>query len=246
MERGVAARETGERAPPVSGLRRDAGCAARVAGSGDPWRVDATGIEKLVRHRRITAAIVSGRRRRDLIGHVRLARVQCWGLYGWERGRARALPRDVTRELADARACLTAGVRQMPGVILEDKGLSLAVHTRGASLDVEQQAWALLKRVLGRHEASHLHVLRGRSVREVLPREIGGKGVAMRAAIKRLRAPFLPIYVGDDATDEAAVAVLGRGITVRVGSWPRTHARYWLADPDEVRRFLERLEGELS
>jgi trehalose 6-phosphate phosphatase len=57
---------------------------------------------------------------------------------------------------------------------------------------------------------------------------------------------LLPIYVGDDASDEAAFAALPSGITVHVGSARHTAARYSLRDPGEVRSFLQRLEGELS
>jgi trehalose 6-phosphate phosphatase len=90
-------------------------------------------------------------------------------------------------------------------------------------------------------------VLPASQVWEVLPRQIPGKGVAIRQAVQRWRSPFLPIYVGDDTTDEPAFELLGHGITVRVGDSNRpTRARYWLANPSEVRGFIERLEGELS
>ena len=62
----------------------------------------------------------------------------------------------------------------------------------------------------------------------------------------RARSPFIAIYVGDDATDEPAFAVLNRGITVRVGPARHTKARYRLSNPREVRRFIERLDDVLS
>src|SRR5215831_8073581 len=107
-----------------------------------------------------------------------------------------------------------------------------------------RQAHDLLVRTLD--ACSHLHVLPGSQVWEVLPRQIPGKGAAIRQAVQRWRTPFLPIYIGDDTTDEPAFAVLDRGITVRVGCSNRpTRARYWLANPAEVRGFIERLEGAL-
>jgi trehalose-phosphatase len=53
------------------------------------------------------------------------------------------------------------------------------------------------------------------------------------------------VYVGDDETDEDAFrAIADRGIGVVVGEEHRpTRARYALADPDEVRNFLDRLAG---
>ena len=42
-------------------------------------------LERLARYRHVSVAIVSGRRRGDLIGQMRLPQVACWGLFGWER-----------------------------------------------------------------------------------------------------------------------------------------------------------------
>ena len=143
------------------------------------------------------------------------------------------------------RASLVAGLRARPGVRVEDKDLSVSVHTRGASRREMRRAHDLLARTLQR--CSHLYVLPGAHVWEVLPKQIPGKGAAIREAVQRLRAPFLPIYVGDDTTDEPAFALLDRGITVKVGASVRdTRARYWLASPVEVRGFIERLVGELQ
>jgi trehalose 6-phosphate phosphatase len=202
-------------------------------------------LERISSHRRVTAVIVSGRRRGTLRRYVQLPRVQYWGLYGWERGPVRRLSRAAVWELSRVRASLVAGLRDRPGVHVEDKGMSVSVHTRGASGPVIEQVRDLLCRTL-RH-CSHLHVLPGTRVWEVLPKQIPGKGAAIRAAVQRLRSPFLPIYIGDDVTDEPAFALLDHGITVKVGgSDPHTCARYWLASPAEVRGFIERLDGELQ
>ena len=82
----------------------------------------------------------------------------------------------------------------------------------------------------------------------MVPREVAGKGPVVREAMRGARQPFLPVYVGNDVTDEPAFDALSGGITVRVGAArsASTKARYRLADPEEVRRFIEQLEGELS
>jgi len=201
-------------------------------------------LDRISSHPQVTAVIVSGRRRGVLRQYVQLPRVQYWGLYGWERGPVRRLPRATVWELSRVRASLVAGLRDHRGVRVEDKGMTFSVHTRGASRRERRHAHELLVRTL--RACSHLHVLPGSQVWEVLPRQIPGKGAAIREAVQRWRSPFLPIYVGDDTTDEPAFALLDRGITVKVGRADRqTRARYWLASPAEVRGFIERLEGLL-
>ena len=58
----------------------------------------------------------------------------------------------------------------------------------------------------------------------------------------------LPIYLGDDRTDEDAFAALrGRGLGILVTATPRpTLADYSLQDPEEVRDFLARLAASLD
>ncbi|SPF55892.1 hypothetical protein SBA4_7530003 [Candidatus Sulfopaludibacter sp. SbA4] len=74
-----------------------------------------------------------------------------------------------------------------------------------------------------------------------LPREIGDKGTAVRHQLSRLAGHVLPIYAGDDRTDESAFAALSEGITIRVGRRALTRAQFQLRDPGEVRSFLEKL-----
>jgi trehalose-6-phosphatase len=91
--------------------------------------------------------------------------------------------------------------------------------------------------------AGALWIVSGDCVWEVLPREIPGKGYAVRREWRRWPSA-LPIYVGNDGTDESAFAALASGITARVGTAPQTNARYLLRDPAEVAWFLRRVEEE--
>jgi trehalose-phosphatase len=90
------------------------------------------------------------------------------------------------------------------------------------------------------------HVIQTNNAWEIVPREVQGKGVAVRDYMRRLRARGLAIYLGDDLADEPAFLALRRGITVRVGPPSPTNAHFRLENPVEVNAFLERLEEELS
>jgi trehalose 6-phosphate phosphatase len=91
-----------------------------------------------------------------------------------------------------------------------------------------------------------VRLLRGRDVWEFLPWEFKGKGAAVRALIAEFPCPVLPIYIGDDVTDETAFRVLPRGITIRVGKPRRTRAIFELRNPDDVVRFLIQVEEEIE
>ena len=90
-------------------------------------------LQRLVRHRRVRAAIVSGRRREYLVRHVRVRRLQYWGLFGWERRRGRSLPAAVRALVGRARADVIAAVEGLAGIWIEDKEFGFSVHFRAAS-----------------------------------------------------------------------------------------------------------------
>ena len=81
----------------------------------------------------------------------------------------------------------------------------------------------------------------GRKVVEIRPRLEWDKGHAIKWLLKEvLPASTLPIYIGDDVTDEDAFAAIPQGITIRVGGVPATgtQAQYLLPDVDSVAHFL--------
>jgi len=202
-------------------------------------------LRQLARHRRIILGIVSGRRRAELLKYVNEPRAKYLGLHGWEQRERSFLPGKAQSLLLRAQRMLTQPLGKLPGIRIEDKEFSFAVHYRGAPPDVVRRARTIIRDILIPLEPD-LRLLEGKKIWEVLPREVEGKGAAVCGALKALPRSSLPIYVGDDITDESAFAVLPRGITVRVGRARHTKARYKLRNPDEVRDFLERLEVELS
>jgi trehalose 6-phosphate phosphatase len=78
---------------------------------------------------------------------------------------------------------------------------------------------------------------------EVAPVAIGDKGVAVKKMLERpaLRGA-LPIYFGDDLSDEPAFASVRKGISILVGKRRTTGARFCLRGPAEVATALSRME----
>ncbi len=200
---------------------------------------------RLAHSPRIKIWLVSGRRKADLQRRARIAGVHYVGLHGWEREGNGALGGASQGMLLFAKNLLEDSLEKLPGVWIEDKGMAFALHYRAASLSAGRRARQELHKVMDAFRPE-LRVMKGKKVFEVLPREAEGKGAAVRALLGKLPAGTLPIYVGDDNTDESAFAVLPRGLTVRVGRDRQTRARYYLRSPQEVAHFLAGLEKETS
>ena len=202
-------------------------------------------LHRLAGSRKVTVSVISGRRRADIQRRINVPGVRYLGLYGWET------EGDLFQTCASAglvlraRCLLRDGPGKLPSIWIEDKGLGLAVHYRGAAPGAVRRARLMVGRILGPLKP-HLYLQRGKKVWEILPREIIGKGGAVQALLANASRSTLPIYIGDDASDESAFAQLEPGVTVRVGPPRRSAARYRLRDPQEVRRFLERMVLEIT
>ena len=177
-------------------------------------------------------AVISGRARDDVAARLRGVRLLAVvgnhgaedrpalpGAAGWRR-RVRTWRRQLEAELA--------GVR---GVEVEDKGLSLAVHVRGAA--AERRAAAALAGLGG------ARVVGGKRVRNALVHGAPDKGDALVRLVRRGRYERV-IFVGDDDTDEdvfrraSEVPLVG----VAVGRRRHSAAPWYLRRQRDVARLL--------
>jgi trehalose 6-phosphate phosphatase len=155
--------------------------------------------------------------------------------------------------LAGAAADLADQLGHIPGVVVEHKRFGVAVHYRNAARDRAGEVAAAV-RTAGQRTA--LRVTTGREVIELRPNIDWDKGKTLRWVLDYVRdnegaGPLLPIYLGDDITDEDAFdAVDGDGIAILVRHSDdgdrATAARYALDDPGRVREFTERLARRLA
>lgn len=201
-------------------------------------------LERLVCDPNASVVIVSGRQASHLRRLLPVRGLRYFGLHGGERdGRAIELRKTSRLALAHAKREAQAKLRNLKGVWIEDKRFSFCVHYRGADQATARIATRIFKRILTPWRKS-LHLLGGKKICEVLPREIPGKFAAVRDALAKKPRGTAAIYIGDDETDEGVFAVLKHQITVRVGTADGTRARYFLPAPADVLRFLSRLERE--
>lgn len=185
---------------------------------------------------RYPCVVISGRSRRDLLRRLRgLGLRQLIGNHGGEPSpRGRALRARVRRW----HAALARRLRELPGVTIEDKGLSLAIHYRGSPSPARARA-AIREAASG---LAHARSVGGKCVVNLVPREAAHKGTAVEAEQLRLGCDAA-LYVGDDVTDEDVFALPSRGrrLDVRVGRTTGSRARYYLRDQAQVDELLEAL-----
>jgi trehalose-phosphatase len=213
----------------------------------DVWLDDAARrtLSRLARSPRFRVWIVTGRRRADVRARVGVRGIRYLGLHGWEGRDATPIPPEAREAVACARGWLAALLVGAPGVWLEDKGLTLAIHYQNAAVESVRQARKFVEAVLAPFTGS-LQLIRGKKVWELAPRELGDKGVAVQSELSAMGPRAMPVYVGDDTMDEPAFLALDRGITIRVGDVRRTNAHYRLSSVGQVHQFLEKLEREFA
>ena len=198
-----------------------------------------------------TIGIVSGRRLEDVRRRTALAPTAYYaGLHGLEiegNGEAYLHPaiagtHDLLRGIAIG---LSAEMRSLEGVFVEDKGLSIVVHFRSASPDdAVRAAVAFEQYVRPEVDGGRLRVLPGSSIFELLPNIDWNKGDAVtwiRGRVEAQFGPAWPVYIGDDITDEDAFrAVRGDGLAI-ASSTVATGADFVVDGPAGVDRVLAAL-----
>lgn len=202
-------------------------------------------LHKLLRHRRITLCFISGRQLDDLQERVQVKGAIYFGLHGWERSNGQAPDLPGVRRLRKEMRRLQQEIQDLPGIRVEDKGVCFGVHYRVARKPDVKKAHALVLETLGRLGPSY-GLLPGKKIWEIYPKGMGSKGTAAKELLDQIPGRKLAIYAGDDTTDETAFALLPNGVTIRVGRFRETKARYFLKNPAEVLMFLEKLERSLS
>ena len=198
-------------------------------------------LRKLAGHRNVTLAVISGRQRAELQRYIGIRNVKYMGLYGWESNGNQKLPfRSAWRWFAR----WSAFWRNFPLIPACGSNRSAAVfrfifrRQRETQRQMRQQVKKRVKPVRETLQAmSNLRDV------EVAPMAIGDKGMAVRKVLEEpAMRGALPIYFGDDISDETAFAAARNGIPVLVGKRRTTRARFSLRGPAEVAEALTRME----
>jgi trehalose 6-phosphate phosphatase len=195
-------------------------------------------------------AVISGRDLKDIRDRVAVKEIAYAGSHGFEiafpNGRVweHSLALDYLPILDGAEKHLREQLRKINDCRLERKRFSLAVHYR----QVAEPLFVEVEKAVRESEQDfpELRLSGGKKIFEFQPRVEWHKGKALLLLLEILgleQPDVLPIYVGDDLTDEDAFRVLkerGLSILVKEDSRP-TAAQYSLKDPKAVRTFLQKI-----
>lgn len=193
-------------------------------------------------------ALISGRALADLDLRLPMAHLPMAGLHGLEwRLAAGAIQRHSAgkSDIRSVHRQLLALCRRYPSLIVEDKGIALALHYRSAphlGSYLHRRVRALVDLAGG-----DLQIQPGKYVIEVKP-----SGCDKGSAIETFMAdaPFAgrpPVFIGDDQTDEHGFVVVNRlgGISIKVGRG-RSQASYRLPNVAAVLGWLAQLGAHES
>jgi trehalose 6-phosphate phosphatase len=158
-------------------------------------------------HQRVAlVAVVSGRAVADVrerVGLPELVYVGNHGLERWRNGKIDVVPEAVAVRPVLSAAAAELRLRLLPGMLIEDKGVTLAIHYRLADDPAKAQAvFTPLVRVTA--EAHGLAAFEGKMIFELRPPVKIDKGTTFRRLVAEYQLDAA-VYLGDDTTDADAL-----------------------------------------
>lgn len=197
-------------------------------------------------------AVVSGRALADVRDRVDLPGIWYAGCHGFEIDGPNGehfeyeAARDALPVLAESAGALRDRLATVPGALVEDKRFAVAVHYRNVEPDSVAEVLAAVREAGDR---PGVRITGGRKVAELRPDIDWDKGTALWWLLERLSddaGRVLPVYAGDDLTDEDAfAAVRDRGLGIAVSGGQRgdrpSSAHVAVTDSGELQALLTRV-----
>jgi alpha,alpha-trehalase len=196
-----------------------------------------------------TTAVVSGRMREDVEKLVGIKKLLYAGSHGFDiSGLGISLIEPRAKEaiplISKIVKQLSGELKGIPGVIIEEKKFSTAVHYRLVEVSNLSKIKNMVDRVIQNNPC--LRLMSGKKVFEILPRIDWDKGKAVSWIMKALGISWSDvsvIYIGDDTTDEDAFRMVRtRGTGILVSEQPKESAAdFQLSSPGEVKKLFEQV-----
>jgi trehalose 6-phosphate phosphatase len=191
-------------------------------------------------------SIVSGRALPDVRDRVGLGHIIYVGNHGLEiEGDSTRFREPEAEALLRELRCLSLQLKlalsDTDGLEIEDKGLTLSVHFRRVNEHLHDWVRSVTFSTVSRWPSFTCR--EGKMVFEIKPQVDWHKGHAVKWILQGvLPHASLPIFIGDDVSDEDAFGAISEGITIKVGGSGDTRAQYLLPDVHAVGEFLRWLD----
>lgn len=175
-------------------------------------------------------AVVSGRALADVRERVGVEGIAYAGNHGLELEREGSV---VVHPIAQRHAgriericsALEAALARIDGTGIEDKGVTATIHYRQTP---EESVPAVLEAVddaVERFGNGEIERTGGKEIVELRPEVRWHKGMAVSMLVEDHPDDWLPVYIGDDTTDESAFRAVDDGLAIYVGTG-ETDAHY--------------------
>ena len=209
-------------------------------------------LKKLSRKPNLALAIVSGRQLKDIKDIVGLKDVMYAGNHGLEiegpkiKFESQVSPglKLVIRNIYEK---MVSSFSMIKGVLIEDKGLAVSVHYRLMDAKDMQEFLSIFSEITKSFtESNKIKINEGKKVYVIRPAVAWDKGKTVLWLLARqqflVEDKILPVYFGDDITDEDAFRVLkNKGLTIFVGQPKASKAGYYVKNTAEVTWFMEQV-----
>lgn len=202
---------------------------------------------------RYPVAIISGRDRHDVQKRVGLDSLYYAGSHGFDisgpadNSISHTEGADFIPEIRQTITSLEGNLAELPGVLVEGKTYSVAVHTRLAADTDIPAVEKVIAETLKKHP--RLRTKKGKYVVELIPDIDWNKGYAAMWLVERLQPTtdtVFPVFLGDDQTDEDVFAALpDNGLGIMVAQSPRpSKASLRLGNTSDVIGFLKMIAAQ--
>ncbi|MBI4708078.1 MAG: trehalose-phosphatase [Candidatus Omnitrophica bacterium] len=210
-------------------------------------------LDRLALKKDFKIAVISGRSLKDIKKRVGIKNIIYAGNHGLEIEGPKikyifSVAGQYRKLLLKIKSDLEERLSKFKGVLIEDKGLSLSLHFRM----IHKELVSKIKTIF--HEATitynvkgQIKVSPGKKVLEIRPNVDWDKGKVVlwllaRQVFSLKGKPVVPVYIGDDLTDEDAFRALkNKGITIAIGRKKRSFADYYLLNSREVPILLKKI-----
>ncbi|QFU84983.1 trehalose-phosphatase [Natronorubrum aibiense] len=201
-------------------------------------------LASLVSASAVSTAIVSGRALADVRDRIDGPKTYA-GNHGLELSRhglvaVHPVARKRTSRLEAVCTALETVLEPVPNCRIENKRLTGTVHVRSVPRRLRPVVRRHTHAVVDRFGNDALEVSTGKRIFEIGPSIPWGKGNAVALIAADLPSETVPIYIGDDVTDESAFRIVEPdGIGIRVGGDEPSAASCRVESPTEVATVLD-------